>query len=354
MINSGTKYYHRYTSLAASHTPFIRSSSEARVVESAQNWTQGFHAARLASQPNSKDIYPYTIVSIPEANGSNNSLNHGLCTNFESDDLYYSGIASSAQSKFASIFAAPIAARLNKDLPGAIISTTDVISLMDLCPFNTVADPNGAISSFCALFTESEWHAYNYYETLNKFYGYGPGNPLGPTQGVGFAAELLARLTGNISYVTGKSSQTSINHTLDSNPATFPLDRVLYADFSHDNDMTAIFAALGLYNRTAMLPNNTITEASSKEAAGYSAAWTVPFAARAYFEKMVCAPSGNSQWGNWRTGQEAEELVRVVINDRVVPLVGCGADELGRCTLSAFVKAQSFVTGGGLWGQCFT
>jgi len=34
--------------------------------------------------------------------------------------------------------------------------------MMDLCPFNTVASPNGTISGFCALFTEEEWHQYGY------------------------------------------------------------------------------------------------------------------------------------------------------------------------------------------------
>lgn len=204
---------------------------------------------------------------------------------------------------------------------------------MDLCPFNTVASPNGTISAFCNLFSETEWHQYNYYETLNKYYGYSYGNPLGPTQGVGFTNELIARLT-NKPVV----DHTSTNSTLDDNPATFPLGRQLYADFSHDNDMTAIFSALGLYNGSAPLPNNTVVEA--QQADGYSAAWTVPFAARAYFEKLQCI------------GQQ-EEFVRVIINDRVLPLTQCNGDRFGRCKLSAFVDSLSFAVNGGLWFQCF-
>lgn len=73
---------------------------------------------------------------------------------------------------------------------------------------------------------------------------------------------------------------------------------------------------------------------------GYSASWTVPFAARAYFEKMSCVGAG-------------EELVRVVVNDRVVPLEICGGDELGRCGLSSFVESLSFAREGGDWGECF-
>ena len=73
---------------------------------------------------------------------------------------------------------------------------------------------------------------------------------------------------------------------------------------------------------------------------GYSAAWTVPFGARAYFEKLDCEG-------------EDEELVRVLVNDRVIPLDICKGDSLGRCKLSAFIRSLSFAAGGGNWDQCF-
>jgi hypothetical protein len=52
---------------------------------------------------------------------------------------------------------------LNDDLPGANLSTIQTVYVMDLCPFNTVASETGAISPFCSLFSEDEWHQYNYY-----------------------------------------------------------------------------------------------------------------------------------------------------------------------------------------------
>ena len=102
--------------------------------------------------------------------------------------------------------------------------------------------------------------------------------------------------------------------------------------------MSSIFAALGLYNATQPLDNHTLQD--QQQTNGYSASWTVPFAARAYFEKMQCA------------GQ-AEEMVRVLVNDRVIPLIGCGADDLGRCIVSRFVESLSFARSGGKWGECF-
>lgn len=206
---------------------------------------------------------------------------------------------------------------------------------MDLCPFNTVASPIGAISPFCNLFSRDEWRQYDYYQTLGKYYGYGAGNPLGPTQGVGFVNELIARLTN-----APVQDHTSVNQTLDSKFPTFPTGDgyPLFADFSHDNDLTSIYAALGLYSSFAPLSNTTIE--TTKQTAGYSAAWTVPFAARMYVEKMKC-------------DGDDEEKVRVVINNRVVPLVGCPVDTKGRCGLKDFVKGLDFARGGGKWDQCF-
>jgi hypothetical protein len=332
LINSGIKFFHRYKQLTKHNAPFVRSSGEARVVESAQNWTQGFHKALLEAGVRDSS-YPYPIIAISEADGSNNTLNHDLCTAFE--DGADSKIGGDAQNKWAAVFVPPIQARLNTDLPGVNFTTTDVISFMDLCPFNTVASPNGTISPFCGLFSAAEWKSYDYYQSLGKYYGYGNGNPLGPTQGVGFINELIARLTG-----TPVVDSTSTNRTLDSNPATFPVgsSHVLFADFSHDNDMTAIFSALGLYNSTPPLSKTSIE--TTAETHGYSASWTVPFAARAYVEKFKCAG-------------ESEELVRIVVNDRVASLANCGSDKRGMCKLGDFVKSLSFARSGGLWNQCF-
>lgn len=73
-----------------------------------------------------------------------------------------------AQNKFANVFVPPIAARLNKALAPTVLNIVETIYIMDLCPFDTVADPKGAISPFCHLFTQNEWHQYSYYQTLGN------------------------------------------------------------------------------------------------------------------------------------------------------------------------------------------
>ncbi len=42
---------------------------------------------------------------------------------------------------------------------------------MDLCPFDTIDDEDARLSPFCGLFTEDEWLAYDYYQSLGKCEG---------------------------------------------------------------------------------------------------------------------------------------------------------------------------------------
>ena len=340
MVDSGVVFYNRYANTTGD-IPFVRASGSQRVIASAQKFIKGFQRAKTASGVSGDD--PKVDVILNEKTGFNNTLNHGSCPNFEKSKL-----SDEVVDNFTSLFVPPIQNRLLTDLPGLTnLSLTDVIDLMDICPYDTVANADNEdeigqeLSPFCSLFTPDEWIHYDYMQSLKKYYGYGSGNPLGPTQGVGFVNELIARLTGSPVH-----DHTSTNHTLDSNPVTFPVSKLnsssaspqLYADFTHDNGLLSIYFALGLYNSTKPL---SLTEVqSTAETDGFSSAWTVPFGARAYIEAMWC-------------DNESEPLVRVLVNDRVVPLHGCNVDHLGRCKLDDFVQALSFARDGGYWDDCF-
>lgn len=329
MVNAGIKFYQRYKELAKHSIPFVRTAGQERVVNSAYNWTLGYQQAVQEGKNSGKTAFPLDIEVIPEGADYNNTLSIDNCPAFSSTP------GDDAQTKWIDIFVPNITARINTDLPLANLSDSDTISLMDLCAFNTVASPTGKISDFCYLFTTTEWHQYDYYQSLGKYYGYGPGNPLGPTKGVGYVNELIARMTNS-----PVKDETTTNHTLDTDPSTFPIGKnyTLFADFSHDNDMMNIFSAFGLFNATIPLSNETFS--SPEETSGFSASWVVPFAARAYFEKVKCQ------------GVE-EEMVRVLVNDRVLPLETCGGDARGLCKLSKFVESLGFARAGGFWDRCF-
>ncbi|KAF2827900.1 acid phosphatase [Ophiobolus disseminans] len=322
MVNSGANFFRRYHKLLKKHIPFVRAGGQHRVIESAQKWLLGI-AQSTKALPKEIDLI------IPEGAQWNNTLSHDNCPAFEGGPSH--GLGDRAQHIWAAKFVPPIQDRINSAL-GTNLSTTSIVYLMDMCPFDTLAHPTAKMSDFCRLFTNKEWHAYDYFQTLGKYYGYSVGNPLGATQGVGYVNELLARLTEK-----PVNDSTNTNSTLNSDPKTFPLGRRVYADFSHDNDISGVLAALGLYNSTKALSNTTIE--STEDTHGYSAAWTVPFASRMYVEKLQCK-------------HEEEEFVRIIVNDRVQPLEFCGGDRHGRCKLSSFVESQSFARHGGLWNQC--
>ncbi|KAF4125274.1 Pfam:Acid phosphat A [Geosmithia morbida] len=324
----GSTVHGRYGGLVSSADdgPFVRASGSARVIMSAENFTSGFYAAK-GTLGNGE-----AILVVSEDEGYNNTLNHGACTQFEEGPD--ADLGDDKQAAYAATWIPDVTDRLNAKLPGANLTDEETVYVMDLCPYDTVASDGARdVSKFCNLFSRAEWLDYDYYRSVEKWYAYGSGNPLGSTQGVGYVNELVARLTRS-----PVKDHTSTNSTLDSDPATFPLNRTLYADFSHDNTMSSIYAALGLYNATGNLPVDERVEPG--QAAGYSAAWTVPFAGRMYVEKMSCAAAD-------------EELVRILVNDRVVPLQSCDADELGRCRLSDFVDSLSFARDGGDWDKCF-
>lgn len=326
LSTAGVEFFNRYSDLARQSEPFIRASGSNRVIVSAANFSQGFYGAQGKVSPGLKDI-----LVIPEGDGFNNTLDPKSCpvfTNGAGKDL-----AKKKQGEWKKKFMPPLIERLNRKLPGANITDKQIIYLMDLCPFETVRDPEGKPSALCNLYSEDEWKSYDYFESLEKWYAPGPGYDMASTQGVGFVNELIARLTGK-----PVKDHTTTNTTLNASPITFPLDRKLYADFSHDNAMMTIYAALGLFNATKPLP--TDRRVTAKESGGYSAAWAVSFAARMYVEKMTCQG-------------EKEELVRILINNRVAPLQTCQADQFGRCKLSAFIESQSFAQSGGRWDACF-
>ncbi|KAF4466185.1 3-phytase a [Fusarium albosuccineum] len=335
MVDSGKAFYDRYIGLAENTEPFIRASGSDRVIMSSYNFTQGFYASRGESG----NDYIQDVLVIPEAPGINNTMSHGSCASFEGERVPDDGDqeGKNAELVWGERFLPEIRDRLNENLPGVNLTMEETIFMMDLCPFNIVNTPDGSgDSKFCDLFTKEDWRSYDYYMTLSKYYKYGNGNPMGPTQGVGYVNELIARLTKK-----PVEDDTTTNSTLDSSPDTFPLDRALYADFSHDNTMVSIFSALGLYNSTGMLPKDHIVPAV--RAHGYSSAWVVPFAARMYVEKLECGATKE---------EEGDEYVRVLVNDRVMPLETCGGDEYGRCRLEDFVESLSFARAGGHWDRC--
>ena len=149
---------------------------------------------------------------------------------------------------------------------------------------------------------------------------------------MGYVNELLARLTE-----TPVRDGTQTNRTLDGSHETFPLNRTIYADFSHDNTMAAIYAAIGLFKQRQDL-NPTHPDPSRI----WVASELVSFAARMVTERIEC------------DFEPDKEFVRIVVNDALQPLEFCGGKD-GLCELGAFVESQGYArtNGNGSFWKCY-
>jgi len=135
----------------------------------------------------------------------------------------------------------------------------------------------------------------------------------------------------------------------------------MYVDFSHDNLIVAVFAAMGLFNQTdGPLDTTRVTKHRT-----WIASKMVPFSGHMTVEKLSCSSYSPSlatpksrpmRWWNWMSGYEAadlvdredkEEYVRIFVNDVRQPLEFCGAGEDGMCKLEEFVKSQQYARNDG-------
>lgn len=311
---SGVVHRSRYAHLFKNgQQPFVRASGSTRVVDSATNWTTGFS---IHSPP------PLSVIIPEDGSASNNTLDDNMCDNAGSSD--------DQTAAWLAVYGPSITVRLNNWAPGANLTDDDIFALMSLCPFDSVA--KNKRSQWCNVFDKPEdWKGFEYSGDLDKYYGTGYGAYLGRVQGVGYVNELLARLTN-----TPVNDSTQTNSTLDGSEDTFPLDRTIYADFSHDNQMIAIYAAMGLFTQPSGV--EPLSLSTPDEARTWRADRLVPFSSRMVVEKVAC-------------GKDA--YVRVLVNDEVQSLSFCGGASM--CPLHTFVESQAYARSGGEddWRKCF-
>ncbi|KAF5363805.1 hypothetical protein D9756_000048 [Leucocoprinus leucothites] len=320
---AGQSAFIRYKDLIDhSNIPFIRASGSERVIDSATNWTDGFSSA------SQHRFNPVLSVIMSEDPTANNTLDDSGCP--------LAGDSDDHVDPWVELYATPIADRLNSQALGmsANLTATDVNNLITLCPFESVTKQK--LSPFCRIFEREDFVDFEWSMDLDKYYGTGYGQPVGGrVQGVGYVNELIARLTNS-----PVRDNTQTNRTLTSNPATFPLNRSIYADFSHDNQMIAIYAAMGLLNEKHEALNNTRVNSKTE----WDTSKVVPFSSEMVVERLTCADQ-----------RVKTEYVRIFINDALQPLGVCGGDEDGLCRVSEFLESQSYARndGEGDFQKCF-
>ncbi|GKZ29589.1 hypothetical protein AbraIFM66950_005621 [Aspergillus brasiliensis] len=320
--------------------PMFRTTSQARILESARWWLSGFFSNISANSSSDN----YDLIIIPEGDGYNNTLS-GSCPNGDTSE----GDDSALQ--FLKTYTHPIITRLSTYLPKAITLTPlDILSMQNLCAYETAVL---GTSSFCALFTPSEWESFAYILDL-QFYGdYGFGSPSGRAQGIGYVLELASRLRGEV--ITEQVA--NINLTYDSNPDTFPLHQPLYLDMSHDDVIVSVLAALGVEYFNIGGDKGLRGDISASEVPlnrTFRLSHIAPFGARFVTEVWRCPTSeiggievdngGEVVYENPMVGAggNSTEYVRWVLNEMPVPVDGVSGCESdggnGFCSLEGFLS----------------
>ncbi|KAI0348363.1 phosphoglycerate mutase-like protein [Trametopsis cervina] len=316
LFERGTSFRIMYGKLldGFTHPPVFRTTSEARMVDSAINFAAGFFGVQSYQNAYNLEIQIENEPSNATLAPWENCLPDG--------DLFFD-FGSKATEAWVPVYLKDAAKRLQSHIKGLNVTTDIAYAMQGLCAFETVS--LGA-SDFCSLFTEKEWEGYEYSLDLNFWYGAGPGNPNTAAQGIGYVQELLARLMHTLP--TGGSS---LNTTQDSSNITFPVDQPIYFDFTHDTVISVIISAMNFtsFNTAGPLP---LTHIPSNNA--YHVQNIAPFAANMVGQVLECPASSKNS--------TLVPSIRWILNDAVVPLTGikqCASHKNadGLCPLDSFI-----------------
>ncbi|KAL5364971.1 histidine phosphatase superfamily [Aspergillus floccosus] len=330
LFDSGVLNWFNYGRLYDPSKPLIaRTTSQVRMLQSAENWLNGFFGPDWT-----KNV---TLEVLIEATGFNNSLaGDKQCTNSKNDR---SSAGDTASSEWQKIYLKNATERFRRSMTGhANWTVDDTYNAQTMCPYETVGL---GYSPFCSLFTYEEWLGFEYSLDLSYYGGNSFGSPTGRAVGVGYVEELVSRLQRH--FPQPDEGSVAINETLDDNASTFPLDQSLYLDFSHDTDIMSMLTAMGLTQFAQFLPVSG-PPADQQLIVSH----IVPFAGRFNIE-VIKAPQPvlakrpkETHASVYESGHDTT-YIHMLMNQRTIPLgrslKECGDRDDGWCELQTFVNA---------------
>ncbi|OTB09629.1 hypothetical protein M426DRAFT_316177 [Hypoxylon sp. CI-4A] len=290
--------------------PVFRTESQDRMVKTTHNFAAGFFGVpEYLDQVN--------IEILVEASGVNNSgAPYEICDNSNVEERGY--IGSIVASQFAETAFNATIARLNSLVSGVEFTPTDILSMLQLCSYETNAL---GYSAFCPLFSQEDFLNYEYYFDLSFYYNNGPGSPVAAAQGKGYLQEFVARFTGEY-----PEAWSALNQTFDSSSTFFPLNQSIYADATHE---VVVLDTLTAFNLTALFKGPPLSATENRRDNTFVASKLVPFATHFTAQVLECA------------AYQPTKQIRFLVNDAVVPVAdsypGCDADPHGLCSFDNVV-----------------
>ncbi|KAH8112806.1 phosphoglycerate mutase-like protein [Phellopilus nigrolimitatus] len=315
LFNLGVSFRMKYGEFLKNFTglPVFRTTSEERMVQSAQNFAAGFFGV-----PDFLTDYRQ-VITIEEVGFNNTLAPYDTCNN--SNTATIGSFGTTMADKWADVYLQDALKRLSPLIEGVNLTISDVLGMQTTCAYETVAL---GTSEFCDLFTQEEYTNFEYWFDLDFWYGFGPGNPTTAAQGIGYVQELVSRLTQT--PITEHNSST--NATITDSNVTFPLYQPIFVDATHDTIISSIVVALNFttLNANGPLPTDHIPENQT-----YFASRISPFASQLVGQVLSCPASSEPTHIRW------------LLNDAVVPLTGiagCQEDKDGLCELGTFIDAM--------------
>ncbi|KAI9507913.1 phosphoglycerate mutase-like protein [Russula earlei] len=302
--------------------PVWRTTSQERMVDSALQFAAGFFGVQEFSTSY------HQLIEI-ESSGFNSTLAaYDVCPN---SNNAIGNFGHTQAAKWASIYTAPIIKRLQPHINGVNLTAVDIVAMQETCAYESVAL---GFSSFCDLFTESEWGSFEYFFDLKFWYGNGPGNPTAAAQGIGYVSEVISRLT----QTRIANFDTSVNSTIVSSDVTFPFGQPIFVDATHDTIISSVLVALNLTGLASSGPLPTNRIKSNRQ---WVTSHIVPFATNLVAQALSCpAPSNSHRPSSSPSPSGPTTHVRWILNDAVVPLTGvegCPSNRDGLCDLPTYV-----------------
>ncbi|KAJ5116284.1 Histidine phosphatase superfamily clade-2 [Penicillium angulare] len=323
-----------YSNGTARPKPVFRTTSQARILESARWWISGFFGNSGANSSYDQ----YDLVIIPEEADFNNTLaSYEPCASgdmTEGDDaaqIFINRYTKNARSRFSSY------------LPSDFnLTALDVLAMQNICVYEQTSLGG---SSFCSLFTEQEWKDFEYNIDVQYYGDYAYGSPTGRAQGIGYVLELAARLQHKL--IT--SSDTSINYTYDNNLKQFPFGQPFYMDMSHDDIILSVINALSLeyFNYG---PHGLPVNIDHAPKRNFTLNQMTPFGARFMSEIWTCPKNTSFSTldpvllsnPDLESEKGTTDYIRFVLNGAPLPLKGlkdCESAKEGFCPVQKFLRA---------------
>lgn len=312
----GLEYRQLYGSLLNNFTeqgtiPVFRTQSQDRMVKTANNFAAGFFGV-----PEYLD--EVNIEILVETSGLNNSgAPYDTCTNSNVESR--GSIGTTVAKAFANNAFNATLSRFNSQVTGITFTSTDIIAMLQLCSYETVAL---GYSVFCNLFSQEDYLNLEYYYDLSFYYENGPGSPVAAAQGKGYLQEFVARFTG-----TYPTPESSLNETFDNNPTYFPLNQSIYADATHE---VVVLDVLTAFNLTALFDGEPLSVTENTQQNTFVASKTVPFATHFTVQVLECP------------AYQPTKQIRFIVNDAVIPVngtyPGCEYDADGLCSFDNVVS----------------